>query len=186
MTVVETAIPGALILEPRVFKDSRGLFYESWNDRVFRSETSVRAPFVQDNYSSSTRGVLRGLHYQIDHPQGKLVWVGCGCVFDVVVDLRRQSPTFSKWVGVELSDDNNRMMWLPPGLAHGFLVLSDRADFLYKVTDYYSASGERTLRWNDPALGIDWPLGGLGAPVLSEKDAAGAVLGECEVYPWRE
>lgn len=184
MTVVETSIPGALILEPRVFRDPRGLFYESWNDQVFRAETGVHAPFVQDNYSSSTRGVLRGLHYQIDRPQGKLVWVGCGCVFDVVVDLRRQSPSFGRWLGVELSADNNRMMWLPPGLAHGFLVLSERADFLYKVTDYYSVAGERTLLWNDPALAIDWPLGDIGSPVLSPKDAAGTVLAECEAYPW--
>lgn len=186
MNVVETAIPGVLILEPRVFRDSRGLFFESWNEQVFRRETGVQAAFVQDNFSSSKRGVLRGMHYQVDRPQGKLVWVGRGCVFDVVVDLRRDSPAFGTWLGLELSDDNHRMLWLPQGLAHGFLVLSDQADFLYKVTDYYSVSGERTLRWNDPSVGIDWPLASSGAPVLSDKDAVGAFLGECEVFPWGE
>lgn len=179
MNVIETSLPGVLILEPRVFGDARGFFMESYNRRVF-AELGLPTDFVQDNHSRSARGVLRGLHYQIQKPQGKLVRVVRGAVYDVAVDLRRSSPTFGRWVGVELSEANQRMLWIPPGFAHGFLVLSDCADFLYKTTDFYAPEYERCLAWNDPAIGIAWPLD--GEPVLSAKDRAGKLLAEAEVY----
>lgn len=182
MKVVPTRIPELLILEPRVFGDARGFFMESFNARVFLDATGVKTDFVQDNHSRSQQGVLRGLHYQICQPQGKLVRVVQGCVFDVAVDLRRTSPTFGQWQGVELSEENKRMFWIPPGFAHGFVVLSDSADFLYKATDYYAPEHERSLLWNDPALGIEWPLAGL-TPLLSAKDLAGKPLAECETFP---
>lgn len=182
MKVVPTRIPDLLILEPRVFGDARGFFMESFNARVFLGATGVNTNFVQDNHSRSQQGVLRGLHYQIRQPQGKLVRVVQGRVFDVAVDLRRASPTFGQWQGVELSEENKRMFWIPPGFAHGFVVLSDSADFLYKATDYYAPEHERSLLWNDPALGIDWPLADL-TPQLSAKDQAGKPLAECETFP---
>jgi len=177
--IVETALPGVRLIEPRVFGDGRGFFLESWNARAL-AEAGLDIRFVQDNHSRSRRGVLRGLHYQIRHPQGKLVRVVTGEVFDVAVDLRRSSPTFGRSVGVTLSEDDRRMLWIPPGFAHGFLVLSAQADFLYKTTDYYHPEHERTLIWNDPALGIAWPSG--IEPVLAAKDAAGLPLADAEVY----
>jgi dTDP-4-dehydrorhamnose 3,5-epimerase len=180
VNVVATAIPDVAILEPRVFGDARGFFLESFNARVFR-ELGVDADFVQDNHSRSRRGVLRGLHYQIRRAQGKLVRVVAGEVFDVAVDLRRSSPTFGRSVAVTLSDANKRMLWIPPGFAHGFLVVSESADFLYKTTDYWFPEHERTLLWNDPALAIDWPLD--GEPLLAAKDAAGTPLAQAELYP---
>jgi dTDP-4-dehydrorhamnose 3,5-epimerase len=171
MNVIPTAIGGVFIIEPKVFGDSRGFFFESFNQRAFEAATGVTLPFVQDNHSRSAKGVLRGLHYQVEQPQGKLVRVVAGAVFDVAVDIRPGSPTFGKWVGVELTAENKRQMWVPPGLAHGFLVLSESADFLYKTTDYYSPQHERCIIWNDPTLAIDWPLD--GEPILSAKDAAG-------------
>ena len=179
MQVVATDIPDVRIVEPRVFGDARGFFMESWNDRALR-EAGIDAAFVQDNHSRSRERVLRGLHYQIRHPQGKLVRVVAGAVFDVAVDLRRSSPTFGRWVGMTLSEDNRRMLWVPPGFAHGFLVLSPSADFLYKTTDYHHPEHERTLAWNDPDVGIAWPLD--GEPILAPKDAAGARLRDAEVY----
>jgi dTDP-4-dehydrorhamnose 3,5-epimerase len=177
---VPTAIPDVLIFEPQVFGDERGFLLVSWNADNFRDATGSDVTFVQDNHSRSRRGVLRGLHYQVQRPQGKLVRVVTGRVFDVAVDVRRPSPTFGRWVGVELSADNHRMLWVPPGFAHGFLVLSDTADFLYKTTDIYAPEYERTVAWNDPAIGIDWPLE--GEPVLSAKDQRGMALGEAEVF----
>jgi len=171
MKVVPTAIPEVLLIEPRVFGDARGFFMESWNRRAL-AEAGLDVEFVQDNHSRSGRGVLRGLHYQIRHPQGKLVRVVAGEVFDVAVDLRASSPTFGRWVGVTLSEQNKRMMWVPPGFAHGFLVLSPSADFLYKTTDYYFPEHERTLAWNDPDVGIQWPLEGAGLPPLSFRVSA--------------
>jgi len=181
MKVIETAIPDLLILEPKVFGDARGFFMESFNARSFQEATGLNVDFVQDNHSRSAKGVLRGLHYQIQQAQGKLVRVVRGSVFDVAVDLRRSSPTFGQWVGVTLSEENNRQFWIPPGFAHGFLVTSDSADFLYKTTDYYAPEHERSLAWNDPAVGVVWPLD--GAPLLSAKDVAGKPLGECETFP---
>ena len=180
MNVVKTEIPGLLILEPRVFGDARGFFMESFNARAFQEATGLDVDFVQDNHSRSTRGVLRGLHYQIQQPQGKLVRVVRGSVFDVAVDLRKGSPTFGKWDGVELSEDNNRQLWIPPGFAHGFLVTSESADFLYKTTDYYAPEFERSLAWNDPAVGVEWPL--TGEPLLSAKDIGGQMLNDCETF----
>ena len=180
MKVTLTAIPDVLIFEPRVFGDARGFFLESWNERAFR-EAGIDARFVQDNHSRSTRGVLRGLHYQIRQPQGKLVRVLAGEVYDVVVDIRRSSPTFRRWVGMHLKADEHRMVWIPPGFAHGFCVLSESADFFYKTTDYWAPEHERTIRWNDPALGIEWPIE--TEPVLASKDAAAPVLADAEVYP---
>ena len=180
MQVTPTAIRDVVIIEPRVFGDARGFFLESWNRRALAA-LGIDAEFVQDNHSRSGHGVLRGLHYQIRQPQGKLVRVVSGAVFDVAVDLRKSSPTFGRAVGIALSEDNQRMLWVPPGFAHGFLVTSERADFLYKTTDYYAPEHERTLLWNDPALGIDWPLA--GAPTLAPKDAAGRPLRDAEVYP---
>lgn len=181
MHVIETGLPGVLILEPRVFGDSRGFFMESFNARAFEDATGLRQEFVQDNHSRSARGVLRGLHYQIHEAQGKLVRVTRGRVFDVAVDLRRSSATFGQWAGAELSEENNLQMWVPEGFAHGFVVLSESADFLYKTTGYYAPEHERCLMWNDPAVGVDWPFE--GGPVLSAKDQAGLPLNECEVFP---
>ena len=180
MNVIETGIAGLLVLEPKVFGDARGFFMESFNARTFADLTGVKADFVQDNHSRSGRGVLRGLHYQVQQPQGKLVRVAQGRVFDVAVDLRRSSPTFGKWYGVELSGENHRQFWVPAGFAHGFYVLSDSADFLYKTTDYYAPQHERSLAWNDPTVGVQWPLE--GEPLLSAKDLAGKPLGQCEVF----
>ncbi|MDD3354789.1 dTDP-4-dehydrorhamnose 3,5-epimerase [Zoogloea sp.] len=183
MKVIETAIPGLLILEPRVFGDARGFFMESFNAKAFAAATGLDVDFVQDNHSRSGQGVLRGLHYQIQQAQGKLVRVVRGSVFDVAVDLRRASPTFGQWAGVELSEENHRQLWVPPGFAHGFLVTSDSADFVYKTTDYYAPQFERSLLWNDPAVGVEWPLHLLpGAPLLSAKDVAGQPLAECETF----
>ena len=180
MNVIETGIAGLLVLEPKVFGDARGFFMESFNARTFADLTGVKADFVQDNHSRSGRGVLRGLHYQVQQPQGKLVRVAQGRVFDVAVDLRRASPTFGKWYGVELSGENHRQFWVPAGFAHGFYVLSESADFLYKTTDYYAPQHERSLAWNDATVGVQWPL--QGEPLLSAKDLAGKPLGECEVF----
>ncbi len=179
MKVIPTAIPDVLVLEPKVFGDARGFFYESYNQRVFEQATGLNPQFVQDNHSRSAQGVLRGLHYQIRQPQGKLVRVVQGSVFDVAVDLRRSSPSFGRWVGEILSAENKRMMWVPPGFAHGFVVTSDDAEFLYKTTDYYAPEHERCLCWDDPTLGIVWPV---LQPQLSAKDAQGAVLEMAEVF----
>jgi dTDP-4-dehydrorhamnose 3,5-epimerase len=181
LKAIPTAIPEVLLLEPAVFGDARGAFFESWNQRAFDALAGREVRFVQDNHSSSTRGVLRGLHYQLQNAQGKLVRVVEGEVFDVAVDLRRASPTFGRWVGEHLSADNRRMLWVPEGFAHGFLVLSERAQFLYKTTDYYAPAHERTLLWNDPQLAIAWPLE--GEPVLKPKDAAGSPLAQAETFP---
>jgi dTDP-4-dehydrorhamnose 3,5-epimerase len=175
MRVTSTAIADVLILEPKVFGDARGFFLESFNQRAFNEATGLQVSFVQDNHSRSTLGVLRGLHYQVQQPQGKLVRVVRGAVFDVAVDIRKSSPTFGHWVGVELNEENHKQMWVPPGLAHGFLVLSETADFLYKTTDYYAPEHERCIAWNDPALGIAWPDVGR-APHLSAKDVNGLNL----------
>ncbi len=180
MNVIPTAIADVLILEPKVFGDARGFFLESYNRRVLADVAGITAEFVQDNHSRSVRGVLRGLHYQIDHPQGKLVRASRGAVFDVAVDIRRSSATFGRALGVELSDENQRMLWIPPGFAHGFLVLTDTVDFFYKTTDFYSPRDERCILWNDPELGIAWPLE--GDPVLSAKDAKGLPLRQAEVF----
>lgn len=183
MNVIQTAIPDLLILEPKVFGDARGFFMESFNAKAFQAATGLDVHFVQDNHSRSAKGVLRGLHYQIEQAQGKLVRVVRGNVFDVAVDLRKSSPTFGQWVGVELSEENNRQFWIPPGFAHGFLVTSDSADFLYKTTDYYAPQFERSLAWNDPTVGVQWPLALLdGPPLLSAKDVAGKPLAECETF----
>jgi dTDP-4-dehydrorhamnose 3,5-epimerase len=179
-TVIPTAIPDVLILEPKVFGDARGFFYESFNGREFAEATGVTDAFVQDNHSKSARGVLRGLHYQIQHPQGKLVRVVEGEVFDVAVDLRASSATFGQWTGARLSVENNRQMWVPPGFAHGFVVLSETAQFLYKTTDYWYPAHERSLLWNDPALGIDWPID--FTPQLAAKDVAGKLLSEADLF----
>jgi len=179
MKVTPTALPDVRIIEPRVFGDDRGFFFESWNARALAA-AGIDAAFVQDNHSRSRRGVLRGLHYQIEHAQGKLVRCVVGEVFDVAVDLRRSSATFGRSIGLALSAESRRMLWVPPGFAHGFVVLSDSADFLYKTTDYWHPEHERTLLWNDPALGIAWPLD--GPPVLNAKDAAGTPLDRAEVY----
>ena len=181
MKAIPTAIAQVLVIEPAVFGDARGAFFESWNRRAFSKLAGHDVEFVQDNHSVSARGVLRGLHYQVRQSQGKLVRVVAGEVFDVVVDLRRSSPTFGRWVGERLSAENRRMMWVPEGFAHGFLVLSDMAEFLYKTTDYYAPEHERTLLWNDPAVGVKWPLE--GAPVLKPKDAAGTPLASAETFP---
>jgi dTDP-4-dehydrorhamnose 3,5-epimerase len=179
MQVTPTELPDVLEIAPRVFGDERGFFFESWNRRAFEA-AGVPGEFVQDNHSRSRRGVLRGLHYQVEHPQGKLVRVVAGEVFDVAVDLRRGSPTFGRSMGRVLSAASRRMLWVPPGFAHGFLVLSEDAEFLYKTTDYWHPEHERTLLWNDPALGIAWPLS--GAPVLAAKDAAGRLLADADTY----
>lgn len=174
MEAFPTQIPDVKILEPKVFGDDRGFFFESYNENIFTQSVGVAVKFVQDNHSRSTQGVLRGLHYQLCKPQGKLVRVISGEVFDVAVDLRKSSSTFGKWVGLHLSAQNKKMLWIPPGFAHGFLVLSESADFLYKVTDYYDPSSEHTLKWDDPAVGIVWPFA--KTPTLSSKDAQGKTL----------
>jgi len=181
MNVIRTAIADVLLIEPKVFGDARGFFFESWNEAGFSAAVGEPVRFVQDNHSRSAKGVLRGLHYQIEQAQGKLVRVAAGEVFDVVVDLRRSSPTFGKSVGLTLSEENKRMLWVPPGFAHGFLVTSQSADFLYKTTDYYAPQHERSLLWNDPALAIDWPLD--GPPQLKANDLAGTPLSKAETYP---
>ena len=179
MRIEPTDIPGVVVVEPRVFEDVRGLFFESWNQRAFDG-AGIDATFVQDNHSQSSRGVLRGLHYQIEHAQGKLVRVVAGEVFDVAVDLRRSSPTFGRHVAIRLSARNRRMLFIPPGFAHGFLVVSEAAEFLYKTTDYWYPAHERTLLWSDPALRIEWPAG--VEPVLAPKDAAGVPLAAADTY----
>jgi dTDP-4-dehydrorhamnose 3,5-epimerase len=175
-----TAIPDVLVLEPTVFGDARGFFFESFNAREFKEATGLDVTFVQDNHSRSAKGVLRGMHYQIQHPQGKLVRVVQGEVFDVAVDLRQSSPTFGRWVGQVLSAENRKQIWIPPGFAHGFVVLSDAAEFLYKTTDYWYPEHERCLLWNDPEVGIAWPIG--GEPQLAAKDRAGKGLGQVERF----
>jgi dTDP-4-dehydrorhamnose 3,5-epimerase len=180
MQVTATAIPEVLLIEPKVFGDERGFFFESFSQRVWQEKTGIQRTFVQDNHSRSCRGVLRGLHYQIRQPQGKLVRVVLGEVFDVAVDLRRSSPTFGRWVGEFLSAENKKQLWVPEGFGHGFLVLSEYADFLYRTTEYYAPEHERCIIWNDPDIGIDWPLA--MAPVLSGKDVQGLPFKQAEVY----
>ncbi len=182
MKATPTSIPEVLIIEPRVFGDSRGFFFESFNQKDFCQTTGLDVSFVQDNHSRSVKGVLRGLHYQIRQPQGKLVRVVRGAVFDVAVDIRKSSSNFGQWVGVELTEDNHRQLWIPPGFAHGFYVLSDSADFLYKTSDYYSPDFERGLLWNDPRIGISWPIETGTQPVVSVKDAQAAGLADAEVF----
>ncbi|WP_106418372.1 dTDP-4-dehydrorhamnose 3,5-epimerase [Salinicola tamaricis] len=180
MKAVATVLPEVMILEPKVFGDARGFFMESFNREAFEKATGCQRDFVQDNHSRSRRGVLRGLHYQLEQPQGKLVRVTHGRVFDVAVDLRRSSPRFGQWVGVEISSDNHRQLWVPEGFGHGFVVLSESADFLYKTTDYYHPASERCIRYDDPELGIEWP--DVADLTLSDKDLAGASLREAEVF----
>jgi dTDP-4-dehydrorhamnose 3,5-epimerase len=180
MKLIQTELPEVFVFEPKVFGDARGFFFESYNARQFQDATGLEVDFVQDNHSRSTQGVLRGLHYQIQQAQGKLVRVIRGRVFDVAVDIRRSSPNFGQWTGVELSEDNQRLFWIPPGFAHGFVVLSESADFLYKASAFYAPQYERCIRWNDPAIGIDWHFD--GEPLLSGKDMEGKLLKEAEVY----
>jgi dTDP-4-dehydrorhamnose 3,5-epimerase len=180
MPIQTTSIPDVLIMEPKVFGDERGFFYESFNARTFAEQTGIKAQFVQDNHSKSAKGVLRGLHYQIQQAQGKLVRVVAGEVFDVAVDIRKHSPTFGQWVGVLLSAENKRQLWIPEGFAHGFLVISESAEFLYKTTDYYAPEFERSILWNDPAIGIQWPIA--NEPTLSNKDKAACLLKDAEVF----
>ena len=180
MQATRLAIPDVVLIEPKVFGDARGFFFESFNQRAFNEVTGTNHHFVQDNHSRSTKGVLRGLHYQIQQPQGKLVRVVQGAVFDVAVDIRKSSATFGQWVGVELSAENHRQLWVPPGFAHGFVVLSDTPDFLYKTTDYYAPQYERCIAWNDPTLAIAWPDLGM-RPTLSAKDGAGKLLQQAEL-----
>ncbi len=187
MNAIKTAIPDVIVFEPKVFGDARGFFMESFNAKTFAELTGVQRTFVQDNHSKSARGVLRGLHYQLQQPQGKLVRVSRGEVFDVAVDMRRSSPTFGKWVGEILSEENKRQLWVPEGFAHGFLVLSESAEFLYKTTDYYAPQFERSLMWNDATVGVKWPLAqlaplGIAAPSLSAKDQQGAAFGAADTY----
>jgi dTDP-4-dehydrorhamnose 3,5-epimerase len=180
LKVTPTSIPSVLIIEPKVFGDDRGFFFESFNQRAFNRATGLDVNFVQDNHSRSSKGVLRGLHYQIQQPQGKLVRVVRGSVFDVTVDLRKSSPSFGQWVGMELTEDNHCQLWIPPGFAHGFYVLSDSADFLYKTTDYYAPEFECSLVWNDPTIGIVWPID--TQPIISAKDAQGMSLADAAVF----
>jgi len=179
--VTPTAIPEVLIIEPKVFGDARGFFYESFNGKAFDEAVGRHVEFVQDNHSRSVKGVLRGLHYQVQQPQGKLVRAVRGSVFDVAVDIRRSSPTFAKWVGVELTEENHKQLWVPAGFAHAFLVLSESADFLYKTTEYYAPAHERCIAWNDADVGIEWPKIGV-APLLSAKDQAGVSLKQAEIF----
>lgn len=181
MKVTPTAIPEVLVIEPKVFGDARGFFFESFNQKAFNEATGLTETFVQDNHSRSARGVLRGLHYQLQQPQGKLVRVVRGAVFDVAVDIRKSAPTFGQWVGVELSEDNHKQLWVPSGFAHGFVVLSETADFLYKTTDYYAPAHERCIAWDDATVGIVWPELG-EAPTLSTKDLAGLPLNQSELF----
>lgn len=181
MKATATALPDVILIEPKVFGDSRGFFFESFNQKVFADETGVASPFVQDNHSRSSAGVLRGLHYQLLQPQGKLVRVVRGAIFDVAVDIRRSSKSFGRWVGTELTEENQQQLWIPPGYAHGFLVLSETADVLYKTTDYYAPEHERCILWSDAAIGIEWPAG--IEPKLSEKDKRGLSLAEAELFP---
>jgi len=181
MKATPTAIPDVLIIEPKVFGDSRGFFFESFNQAAFDDAVGSHVDFVQDNHSRSARGVLRGLHYQIQKPQGKLVRVVRGAVFDVAVDIRRSSPTFGRWVGVELTEENHRQLWVPAGFAHGFVVTSESADFLYKTTEFYAPAHERAILWNDADVGIDWPALGM-APLLSGKDAAASPFKTAETF----
>jgi dTDP-4-dehydrorhamnose 3,5-epimerase len=180
MKATPTAIPDLLIIEPKVFGDARGFFMESFNQKTFNQITRLDVQFVQDNHSRSVKGVLRGLHYQIQQPQGKLVRVIRGAIFDVAVDIRKSSPAFGQWFGTTLTEDNHLQLWAPAGFAHGFVVLSDTADVLYKTTDYYAPSFERCIRWNDPKIGIQWPCP--GKPQLSDKDSAGVTLDQAEVF----
>ena len=180
MKATPLKIPDVILIEPKVFGDERGFFFESFNQQTFQNLTGIKANFVQDNHSKSAANVLRGLHYQIEQAQGKLVRVTSGEVFDVAVDIRRQSATFGKWVGVLLSAENKRQLWLPPGFAHGFVVLNDNTEFLYKTTDYYAPQHERCIRWDDPAIGIEWPIS--QAPILSGKDQLGVAFSEAEVF----
>ncbi|MDZ8183311.1 MAG: dTDP-4-dehydrorhamnose 3,5-epimerase [Nostoc sp. ChiSLP02] len=180
MSITSTKIPDVLLIEPKVFADDRGFFFEAYNHQKFTQETGISPNFVQDNQSFSKQNVLRGLHYQIQQPQGKLVRAIVGTIFDVAVDIRKSSATFGKWVGYELSAENKRLLWIPPGFAHGFLVLSEVAEVLYKTTDYYAPQGDRTIVWNDPDLAIDWPLN--APPILSAKDEAGKTLKTAEIY----
>ena len=180
MKVTPTAIPDVLIIEPRVFGDARGFFYESFNQKAFNEATGTNHHFVQDNHSRSAKGVLRGLHYQIQQPQGKLVRVVRGAVFDVVVDIRKSSSTFGQWVGIELTEENYKQLWVPPGFAHGFVVNSDSADLLYKTTDYYALEYERCIIWNEPTIGIEWPIDAV--PQLSAKDLLGGSLVSSEIF----
>jgi dTDP-4-dehydrorhamnose 3,5-epimerase len=183
MKATPTELPEVLIIDPKVHGDERGFFFESFNERNFREATGITLDFVQDNHSRSARGVLRGLHYQLPpHAQGKLVRVTAGTVFDVAIDARRDSPRFGKWVGVELSGENHRQLWIPPGFAHGFLVTSSSADFLYKTTDYYTPQAERALRWDDPQIGIEWPLPAGMQPAVSGKDAVAPLLASAETF----
>jgi dTDP-4-dehydrorhamnose 3,5-epimerase len=182
MNVSQTTIPGVLVVEPVVHGDARGFFLESWHAARY-ADAGIVLPLVQDNHSRSARGTLRGLHYQVVRPQGKLVSVVNGEIFDVAVDLRRSSPTFGRWVGVTLSSENRRQLWVPPGLAHGFYVTSEAADVIYKCSDYYAPEHDRTLRWDDPEVGIAWPLVGGSAPLLSTKDAAGLAFRQAATYP---
>jgi len=181
MNVIATPLEGVLVLEPKVFGDDRGFFFESFNARRFAELTGVSDPFVQDNHSRSVKGVLRGLHYQIQQAQGKLVRATAGAVFDVVVDIRKGSSTFGQWYGLELSAENKRQMWIPPGFAHGFTPITDSAEFLYKTTDYWAPEHERCILWNDPAIGIQWPAD-IGTPTLSAKDQLGKLLADAEVF----
>ncbi len=181
MKVTPSAIPEVLIIEPKVFGNACGFFYESFNQKAFNEATGLDVNFVQDNHSRSAKGVLRGLHYQVQQPQGKLVCVVRGAVFDVAVDIRKGSPTFGKWMGIELTEENHKQVWVPPGFAHGFVVLSDSADFLYKTTDYYAPEHERCIAWNDPEIGILWPL--TSEPSLSSKDQQGKALRDAETSP---
>lgn len=181
MNVIPTEIPDVKILEPKLFADDRGFFFESYNQKVIAQELGITDTFIQDNHSHSSQGILRGLHYQIQKPQGKLVRVVSGAVFDVAVDMRKSSPTFGKWTGVILSAANNNMLWIPPGFAHGFLVLSPEADFLYKATEFYDPSSEYCLRWDDPDLAIHWPL--TTTPQLSPKDSKGKYFREAPAFP---
>jgi len=181
MKFTPTKIPDVVVVEPKVFGDHRGFFMETWQAQVF-AEAGIDQPFVQDNHSRSSHGILRGLHYQVKHPQGKLVRVISGEVFDVAVDIRKKSPTFGQWVGERLSVDNHKMLWVPPGFAHGFYVISEFAEFLYKCTEFYAPAHERSILWNDPTLAIDWPLVNGAAPVLSAKDATASLLQNAEIY----
>ena len=180
MKVTPTAIPDVLVLEPKVFGDARGFFFESFNQKAFDEAVGRHVEFVQDNHSRSAKGVLRGLHYQVQQPQGKLVRAVRGVVFDVAVDIRKSSHTFGQWIGVELSEENQKQLWVPAGLAHGFIVLSEFADFLYKTTDYYAPAHERSIAWNDPDVAIAWPLAAV--PTLSQKDQQGAMLRRAELF----